>query len=273
MKNVLYRASALLMIFTALALNSCVDPVDLVTENAQEGGLIDVLSQSLPFKAGTNPTLEIAFDVPVGPGIQSVEVTKVFTTVDGDVSNTVVLETIDIANSNTSDIVSKNFTVVYDDLIEGLTVNGSPLPADEKDNEIGDAWTLHYYSIMSDGRRVANNQITNIGVANPYAGKYSRVGLLIHPTAGNLPYDETGLDLKTVDASTVKTLVGYWENPNYSLVITVNPDFTCSITGDVGGTEVTAIPGKDNKYDPATKKFTLNYTYNGRLFNEVMTAE
>jgi len=273
MKNILYKASALVMIFTVLALNSCVDPVDLVTENAKEGGLVDVLSQSVPFKAGTNPTILVEFEIPIGPGIESVEVQKTFTTVDGESSNTVVLTTIAINKANEQDIVEESFTVVYDDLIEGLSVGGSPLPDSDSEMSIGDSWTLEYIAIMSDGRRVANNGTTNIGIANPYAGKYSRVGHLLHPSAGDLYYDETGLDLKTVDASTLKTLVGYWENPNYILTIKVNPDYTCTIGGDVSGSEVTAIPGKVNVYDPVTKTFTLNYTYNSRLFDEVLTAE
>jgi len=273
MKNLFNKAAMLTVLLSALTIYSCVDPVDLVSENAMEGGLVDVLSGSIPYKVGTNPTLEISLEVPIGPGIQTVEVTKTFTTVDGDASNTVVLTNIDISGQNEQDIVTKSFTVDYSDLIDGMVLGGNPLPADDSEMNIGDGWTLNFTSIMSDGRRVLNNGATNIGIANPYAGKYSRVGHLLHPSAGDLYYDETGLDLKTVDASTVKTLCGYWENPAYIMTIKVNADYSCVTGGDVGGSPISNVPGKVNEYDPATKTFTLNYTYNGRLFDEVLTAE
>ncbi len=273
MKNILNKTYILLFAMIALALNSCVEPDDLITSDAKAGGLVDVLSGNIPFKAGTNPTLEISLEIPVGPGIQSIEVSKSFTTVDGKSSNAVVLSNIDISNANEQAIVEKSFTVDYSSLIADLVLEGNPLPPTDAGLSIGDTWTFVYTSIMADGRRVANNGVTNIGIANPYAGKYHRVGHLLHPSAGDLYYDETGLELNTVDASTVKTLCGYWENPAYILTVKVNADNSVTVGGDVGGSEITGIPGKVNAYDPATKTFTLNYTYNGRLFDETMTAE
>ena len=83
MKNILNKTYVLVFAMLALALNSCVEPDDLITSDAKEGGLVDVLSGNIPFKSGTNPTLEVSFEIPVGPGIQTVEVAKSFTTVDG----------------------------------------------------------------------------------------------------------------------------------------------------------------------------------------------
>lgn len=273
MKNIFNKGCLLFVAITAVALSSCVDPVDLVTENAKEGGLVNPVSGNIPYIVGVDQVSEVGIVIPTGPGVQSIEVWNTFQTVDGLTSNSVLMSTIDVSSGNTGDDVEEAFNVDYSDLSEGITLEGAPLPASDTELSVGDFWTLNFTSIMPDGRKVLNNAQTTIGIANPYAGVYSRVGLLIHPTAGNLPYDETGLELITVDGSTVKTLVGYWENPAYILTIKVNADFSCTIGGIVGTNEVTAQPGKVNVYDPATKTFTLNYTYNSRLFSEVMTLE
>jgi hypothetical protein len=44
------------------------------------------------------------------------------------------------------------------------------------------------------------------------------------------------------------------------LSITVNSDNTVSLSG--ASRDVFLSAGKENKYDPATKTFTLNYYYN-----------
>jgi len=273
MKKILKYSIFSLFIAQVFLFSACLKDDDLVTADAKEGGLVNVISKTVPYKVGTSPTLEITLNIPIGPGISSIEVMKVFKTDGGESSNVVLLSSIPVDKANVTSIVEKKFSLVYADLIKDLTLNGNALPSVETDLTIGDSWKITYVSVMEDGRKVLNNGLTNIGVANPYAGKYSRTGLLVHPTAGNLPYEETGLDLVTVDATTLKTLVGYWENTAYILTIKVNADNSVTIGGDVGGTAVTATPGLTNVYDPATKTFSLHYTYNGRLFTETLTAE
>lgn len=268
MKNKLLTILSFTALILVLAVfSSCEKPVDLVTEDALAGGLINISSTSVPYKSGVTTDIPIDIDIPAGAAISSIEIYSTFNRLaDGESSSEVLLKTLPVSGSTLST------TVNYSELAAGLTVGGSALPSDASGLSIGDNWVLRYVIKMGDGRILQCADITAITIANPYAGNYTREGVLVHPSAGVLPYGPEEITLATVDGSTVQTICGYWENPNYSLTIKVNADLSVVCGGDVGGSEVTNIPGSVNEYDAATKTFTLHYTYNGRTFAETVTA-
>jgi hypothetical protein len=278
MKNMLYKVFRISMLVLAVVmLKACVEPEDLVSENAGTGGLVVPITSNVPYKLNATPSIDVNITVPKGPGIESIEVHNLFTTVNGEVSNDVVLTTLNIANGNSSADVDQNFNITYSNLITGLLVGGNPLPADEADLSIGDNWTLSYVSVMSDGRRVVNNGTTGIGVANQYAGNYHCVGVFDHPTAGPRNIDEHKY-LTPVDAFTCWTDLGDLGSAGYDIFILVNSDNSCTVTiGPQAITDVFMTPGQENSFDPATGVFVLHYFYIGaggsRVISETYTPE
>jgi len=107
------------------------------------------------------------------------------------------------------------------------------------------------------------------GTPNKYDGVYSSTGYFSHPTAPrDILRDKT---LKTIDKSTSETEFADLGSPMW---LKVNKDNTVTIipqgaaAGLAGPFEQTGV----NKYDPATKTFTLNYQYNvgTRVITEVI---
>lgn len=125
---------------------------------------------------------------------------------------------------------------------------------------------------------------TPLPPVSAYEGAYIESGTLTHSSSGlqNCPanYEVT---LETVSANTVKATAGYWffNNPGITYFITVNPDNSVTISADPAAVVVVqqeAAPA--SVYDPATKKFTLNYYYysggnpaNWRKFQTVFTRK
>ncbi len=108
-------------------------------------------------------------------------------------------------------------------------------------------------------------------IANPYAGKYYSSGNFIHPTAGTRTIDEDK-DVKTIDCKTVTLSCGDLGGDESTwLLVTVNADNSLTLGGGLSASQP-YIPttGKVNKYDPATKTFTLNYYYVGSNGNRVI---
>jgi hypothetical protein len=107
------------------------------------------------------------------------------------------------------------------------------------------------------------------GTPNKYDGAYSSVGYFSHPTAPrDILRDKT---LKTIDKSTSETEFAdlgspMWLKVNKDNTVTIIPQGTSA--GLAGPFEQTGV----NKYDPATKTFTLNYQYNvgTRVITEVI---
>lgn len=164
-----------LLIFTALGFmlfSACNKSEDLVTKDAKEGGLV-VPTGNIAYLLNATPTVSVALSVLKGPGIQSVEVySQYIGKADTTESNVVLMKTIDVASSNSSEDVAKDYKVVYADLIKGLKVKNIPLPADENALPLGDNFVLTYISVMADGRKVLNNASTSIAIANQWTGSY-----------------------------------------------------------------------------------------------------
>lgn len=186
MKNIkVNKLYMLLLAVIAVVFNACVEPEDLVTSDAKTGGLVEPVTRNVPYKLGATASFDVKVNIPVGPAITSLEVYKVFTTVDGVSSTSVLQTTIDVGGANSSAVVEKTYSLTYADLKSGISVGGSPLPDDELDLSIGDSWNLEYVSVMADdSRQVVNNASTNVSVANFFAGAYTSNVTYIHPTAG-----------------------------------------------------------------------------------------
>jgi len=108
--------------------------------------------------------------------------------------------------------------------------------------------------------------LLSLPISNPYEGIYHSSGTFTHPTAGVRTIDEDK-ELSTVDCKTVKTTVG--DLGGYDAIFTVNPDFTVTVTGGLSASQP-LVPDGVNKYDPATKTFTVNYYYVGGGGNRVI---
>jgi hypothetical protein len=272
MKNIFNKAYLLMFAIIALALNACVEPEATITDYGVAGGLVDPQVSNFPYKIGATTTFDIGVEVPMGPGIESIEVTKVFVTVDGDESNTVLLSTVPVASANTSGVMETSFTLDYAELRKGITINGKELPVEDVDLIIGDSWVLSYTAVMAgDSRIVLNNATTNIGVANKYAGDYQVTGTFNHPTSGVRAINEEKY-LTAINATTSLSyagdLAGY--GTDYDIFIIVNEDNSVTVKG-TPDTVTDIIMDGVNEYDPVTGVFTLNYYYVGSTGNRIMS--
>ena len=111
--------------------------------------------------------------------------------------------------------------------------------------------------------------VSFFGIQNIYQGTYSAVGIFSHPTAG--PRDiAKDKDLVTVNETTSETEFGDLGTSGYLMWLQVNPDNSVTVIPK-GATPATMQMSGVNKYDPATKSFTLNYLYPGAGGNRVIT--
>jgi len=248
----------LLLGILALMAVSCNKNEDIVTADAKTGGLIVPVTTNFPYKLANTPQVDVTLDIPAGPAITSIKVYNSFYSPDLDASsNEVVMLTIPVTGSTVS------FSVTYADLINGLVLDGNPLPADETLLGIASRWTFVYHSVLADGREVVNTATTAVVVDNIYAGTYHVTGTFIHPTAGPRDIDEDKF-LASLSAYQVSSTTGDL-GPDYPTIITIDPATNaCTVTSGDGNTytmEMTA--GTPSYFDPATGKFYLYYFYIG----------
>lgn len=122
------------------------------------------------------------------------------------------------------------------------------------------------------GASIATNlnvAIVTITQKSIYQGNYHVFGNRHHPTLGDFPFDYNA-DMGTIDPTTIDGAVE--ADLQTDLQIQVNPDNTVTLSSSSSFTPFLQA-GKDNKYDPATKTFTLNYYYNSsapRLISETL---
>lgn len=252
-----------------LMYSACNKSEDLVTKDAKTGGLV-VPTSSIPYKLGATPEVNITLTIPMGAGVSSIEIyNKFISLADTAESNQVLMKTVDVASENASADAVKTVTLTYTDLINGLLLKGNPLPSDETLLPIGDYWELSYKSIMADGSSVLNNAVTDIAVANIYAGNYHCVGVFHHPTAGDRPINEDKY-LTPLSAYSCSVSVGDLGSAGYSMTITVDP--VTNLVSFSGGvpTDIFANTDSISNYEPSTGKFNLFYYYVGGTGNRVI---
>ena len=97
---------------------------------------------------------------------------------------------------------------------------------------------------------------------NKYEGYYHSTGYFDHPTSPR------SIDLEkymaTVDPVTITGDHSDLGSSGYTITITINTDNSVVVKQFANGSEIgEMVPGAENKYDPGTKTFTLNYRYEG----------
>lgn len=191
-----------ILLLSILVIPSCEDSEDVVT--GIEGGLVEIGNASINYVVGNSGPYNCALTVFQGEvKTTKVEIYKSFKTGD-KTSNEVLFKTIDVSDVETA---IKTFQFTFDELIQGLTVAGSPLPDSDTEFLIGDNWQFRYVATTKTGNVVQQNQVTKVTVATRFAGKYRfvegtyyRIGVLT--SAGD--YWEDEYLFESIDAKTYK---------------------------------------------------------------------
>lgn len=166
-------------VLVAFLLQSC-DKGELEIK-VTEGGLVEVQSSSIFYVVGNQGPYTASLNVLQGEvKTTQIEVYKTFHSL-GKSSEQVLFKTFPITDSKS---VVLTFDFTFDDLRDGLTIDGASLPANDGDYNIGDYWEFEYRA-SADGRTVIQSKKTKVSVATRYAGKYKfvegeywRVGVL-----------------------------------------------------------------------------------------------
>jgi hypothetical protein len=186
MKKLLYISFLALI---AVFFIQCDSEDDLMTENALEGGLIDISATSMNYVVGGTGTY--TFDLYVhqegSAKINTVNIYKSFYNVtDGELSPEMLELTINITETSVSHSVS-TFDWAFADLREGLEAY---VPAADGSLTIGDYFNFVVESVLSDGRVVRQATPIKMTVSTRYAGAYKcidalyyRIGVLTYTTA------------------------------------------------------------------------------------------
>lgn len=122
------------------------------------------------FQAGTEK-YGITFNAINGTkAIDEIKVYSVFTDAgSGMLSNETLLTTFTVDDPIISEVTD---SLTYADLKAGLTVNGSPLPADEVDLKVGSGWKLRFEGVTKSGDIIPLAGSINIAVLSRFAGIY-----------------------------------------------------------------------------------------------------
>jgi hypothetical protein len=141
-----------------------------------------------------------------------------------------------------------------------------------------------YYALPITIKSASNNvavsanygtKIIVIKIKNIYDGQYRALGTFTHPTAGARKIDRDKT-LITIDGTTSQTDFADLGGNGWQMWLRVNADNTVTLIPK-GAANPGTVQFGVNKYDPATKSFTLNYKYAGaggdRVINEVITKK
>ncbi|MBK8444355.1 MAG: hypothetical protein IPL35_13505 [Sphingobacteriales bacterium] len=193
------------LLFSLIFITSCdKEQDDLVTANAVEGGLVDPVNSSMNYVVGSTGTYESRLKVYQGEvKTSSIDVYKQFKGAAGTTAN-VLWKTLTVSNQETHIL---SYTFDYNELRQGLTfANGSEIPADDTQLNIGDTWVLTYVSHTSTGKSHTNSSTTastSVAVSTRLAGTYE----VIASTYWRLGVDNGGWNgstriIKSVNSTT-----------------------------------------------------------------------
>ena len=209
MKKIAYL---LIMVMTLGVVSCSDDNYDTLTGNENEGGLLTVKKLLIPYVVGNGDDFTYGAEIAAFQGdvkITSVDIYKKFTNVAGDVSNSALLKTVTFPN--TSQVENLAFTVTFNELRAGLTLNGAPLTTDDSTLNIGDFWTLTYVAKTSKGTEATNLKTTKVSVGTRFAGKYTvvqcdywRIGVPRPDVTGS--FLGTEVIIESVNSNTYKKL-------------------------------------------------------------------
>lgn len=240
------RISYLFLTLSVMLFSCSDDNFDTLTGNENTGGLISVDKKNIAYVVGNGNAFEYTANVAAFQGrevVQTVKVYKQFTNTNGDVSNKVLLTTLTFPNVQQRESIPLAFT--YSQLITGLTINGTVLPSDDSNLNIGDYWTLTYVSTSSDGDVTENALSTKVSVGTRFAGSYKCVEGLYY-RIGVLTYDESYWPpvtvIESVNSTTyrVKTFFGPFTNTStatggdYYFTINSNDEIRYPLTTPTG---------------------------------------
>lgn len=165
----------------------------------------------------------------------------------------------------------------------GEAVKEVKISVDQSKLDLSQAYALGFSISDPGSNAVANNDLKNvlysIGVKNKYDGIYSIVsGSVTRYTAPGVPANDAlsgsiagnpDLTLTTVGASTVEITGLQWAYGNNSgvaginnLRLTVDPATNLVTMSALGNATLANIATETNKYDPATRTFTLAFRWN-----------
>jgi hypothetical protein len=203
---------SILFIF-AISISSCEKDSDTLTGNENVGGLLKIDKKLLPYVIGDGTSLEYKNTFSAYQGnvkVTKVNIYKKFTNINNKTSNEILLRSIIVPTSEQSTNVE--YSVTYLDLVQGLSVDGTPMSTNDTSLNIGDYFTLRYESLTSEGKLVQNsltNASTKVAVGTRLAGTYKclegiyyRIGVL---TAGTADWPAETI-IESVDATTYRVV-------------------------------------------------------------------
>ncbi|MGE0088630.1 MAG: hypothetical protein AB7S50_04050 [Bacteroidales bacterium] len=280
MKRILYILSFLAL--SPFFFIQCDSEDDLMTDDAKEGGLMDILTPSMNYVVGSGGKYSFSYKVYQGE-VKSTKVSyyKSFYSVADDTvggspwSNEVFVETVDITQMVTHQLESSAYS--YADLISGLTLNGNPLPVSDGDLNIGDAFYFRIVTEVENGREVEQASKVKLTVSTRYAGKYKtvnaeyyRLGVLTY-TTNDWPSEIT---IESVDAITYKMVeyLGPFEGNTlyFQIDASLNISYPAQWAGadqvlnDYGIITCADNPGDMTNVHCATSNYVVNDDVNGK---------
>lgn len=231
MKKLLYICFLALV---AVFFIQCDAEEDLVTENALEGGLVDISSTAINYVVGSGATYTFdlfvhqegdvkvntinlyksAYKVPVAWTNADSVADGVTDSIPARWSDEILEHTITITESSVSHHVS-TLDWSFDDLRDGLTIDatsdptltGGVLPTSDGLLRIGDYFNFVVEAVLSDGRIVRQAIPVKMTVSTRYAGTYKfveglyyRLGVL--SSAGDYWYET--YQFESIDAKTYR---------------------------------------------------------------------
>jgi hypothetical protein len=189
-------------VFVAISCDE--DLVEYGPEQFQEitDPYLRILTPAIGFQAGT-PSYQVEFDIINGAKrITAVDVYMTFLdATSGQTSNEVLLASYPVEAGNLTQVRA---ALTYDDLKNGLTVNGGPLPADQVELAVGSQWTFSFIGRRGEGDLPLNGSI-RVGVLSRFAGIYRVVDAIYYrigvPTDAGPWVDQTRF-IGSVDETT-----------------------------------------------------------------------
>jgi hypothetical protein len=118
-------------------------------------------------------------------------------------------------------------------------------------------------------------KIISLKLKNQYDGTYLATGTFAHPTAGTRAIN-LEKELQTIDLQTVQTEFADLGGQGWLMQLRVNADNTVTLIPK-GSANTGTVQFGVNRYDPATRTYTLNYKYAGtggdRVISEKLTRQ
>lgn len=214
-----------ILIISLITFSACNDDqlnVDNPDGNFLEGGLLDVKNTVMNYVVGNTGPYTATIRVYQGAiKTTSIRIAKTFHS-GTSVSNTIDdFKTIAITDTDKNSLVSFSFT--FSEMIEGLSIDGSPLPTSDGEFIIGDYWEFEYYVTTSAGER-RNYATTQAAVSTRFAGQYlvlkGEYFRLGEDNGGGAMWTGEAVSIKSIDAKTYQwaewgILSGWTDNVLY----------------------------------------------------------